>query len=192
MRRVIKIGGSLLLQPNLIEGFCRWHSLQSPADDYLIVGGGNLIEAIRELDALHNLPPDWIHWHCVDLLKSTHHWLADRLPSFDPIQTQEEFAAQKGRPHSCANMIVRVDSFYHQGVDANLPEDWRTTTDAIAGYLAKLLMAEEFVLLKSCDADGALSVAELAKRGIIDEALPMIADGLPKMRIINLAAQIKQ
>ena len=51
-RRVIKLGGSLLLRNSLRRDVLNWLSNQPPAKNIVIVGGGKIIDAVRDLDAL--------------------------------------------------------------------------------------------------------------------------------------------
>ncbi|MCH8101706.1 MAG: hypothetical protein IIB28_00965 [Chloroflexi bacterium] len=49
MVRVIKIGGSLLEDAKVAEAFYRWLAEQPAANNVIIVGGGCLVESLREL-----------------------------------------------------------------------------------------------------------------------------------------------
>ncbi|WP_143543981.1 protein kinase [Rhodopirellula sp. MGV] len=191
MRRVVKLGGSLLLQPQLVSGLRTWLADQTPASNLMIAGGGQLIDAVRELDGIYRSDSPWVHWQCVELLRTTIGWLSQQLPEMQFITTPAQFETLRSPELPNGNYLLQVDSFYNRGVDPILPEDWRTTTDAIAGYLAMRLNADELVLLKSCDTDPTLSIEQLAERGIVDEALPLIAPELPPIRIVNFASLIE-
>ncbi|MCD0461374.1 amino acid kinase family protein [Roseiconus lacunae] len=192
MRRVIKLGGSLLLRPNLSSAFQRWLAQQSPADNYVIVGGGRLIDAVRELHAIHASSAAWTHWNCVQLLQTTFHWLSSQFPHASTITTSDQFQSSIQQTSSDRLCFVQVDAFYFPTDEVVLPEDWRTTTDAIAGYLGKIIDADEVVLLKSCDASSLESLQRWADRGIIDEAMPLIAEGMPPVRIVNFKEWLAQ
>ena len=196
MRRVLKIGGSLLRQETIARRVQDWVSSQEQAETFAIVGGGELIDAIRRLDALSPGDPDSVHWQCVELLQITFSWLARQLDGWTPIHGTEDFdhlrwltANQHEPPPESTRYLMDVNSFYRPGDETPLPEDWTTTTDAIAGWLSILLRADELVLFKSCDVDPQASLDELAARGIIDSALPRLADRLPPIRLVNLATE---
>ncbi|MEE2936794.1 MAG: hypothetical protein VYA84_12460 [Planctomycetota bacterium] len=53
-----------------------WMSQQTPAETLCIVGGGKVIDAIRQLDGVHPGDPAMIHWLCVDSLQTTFHFVA--------------------------------------------------------------------------------------------------------------------
>jgi aspartokinase-like uncharacterized kinase len=185
-RRVVKIGGSLLQTDQLAEKLLAWLAEQPPAETLAIVGGGKLIDVVRELDAKHSLAPKRVHWQCVDLLRVTFQWLATQLPTWKTISNRQQFSERLEAPRSdtAAGMLLAVDSFYYPGLSCPLPESWDTTTDAIAGWLAIETKADELILLKSCDSD-TTNVSELARQGIVDPALPLISDRLPMTQLVN-------
>ena len=187
MRRVVKVGGSLLQQANLPRDLVAWLSSQQPAETLLIVGGGELIEAIRRIDRAALNDPATVHWRCVDLLQTTYQFVKDWYPNWESIETVAEFqrALDCGFSNSRPTLVA-VGSFYRPESDGGLPTDWRTTTDAIAALLAIKCCSDELVLLKSCQVDDSLSINELAAAGIVDEALPLIAAQVDKIRIERL------
>ncbi|MEO1528610.1 MAG: protein kinase [Planctomycetota bacterium] len=187
MRRIVKIGGSLLLDPTLPSRLDQWLESQPPAQTIAIVGGGQLIDAMRGLDATYDCESAWLHWRCVELLRVTFELLCDKLPNWSFVSTHDEFEALQSKPTDNAAFLVAVDTFYSPSNPAPLPEDWSTTTDAIAGWLSILLSADELVLLKSCDVPSATAIAALSQQGIIDGALPGLAERLCPIRYINFA-----
>ena len=211
MRRVIKIGGSLLLQADLPLRLDRWIANQQPSETFAIVGGGEMIESVRRLDRLHAMEPSWVHWHCIDLLRTTFEWLASRLNQWNLVRTSDEFRklcgslseasclSEASRGANCLGghvspkdqvpHLIAVDCFYSPLCPAPLPLDWSTTTDAIAGWLAIQLKADELVLMKSCEVDGPIDLAQLACQGVVDGALELLQGQLPDVRLVNLAAE---
>ncbi|KAA5544304.1 protein kinase [Roseiconus nitratireducens] len=188
MQRVIKIGGSLLLQRGLVPALQRWDRQQAAGENIYIVGGGEIIDAVRRLDARYPADPVEMHWLCVDLLRVTFEMLAGQLPDWSRWKTRDQFRQLSVDPPNGGAHLVCVDAFYHRGCEAPLPESWETTTDAIAGWLAVLLGADELVLLKSCDADSDRPLRGLADAGIVDTALPDLADRLGRVRLVNFLA----
>jgi aspartokinase-like uncharacterized kinase len=186
MRRIIKVGGSLLLRDQLAAKLDAWVRLQPPAQNVAIVGGGELIDAMRRLDERFHRDAEWVHWRCVDLLGTTHDWLGDQLPGWHRRSTAEQFR-ELCSMEGFENHLVRVDSFYRPESGAGLPLSWDTTTDAIAGWLAIVLNADELVLLKSCEPPAWSHLDELAAAGFVDAALPRLVDRLPRLRLVNFA-----
>lgn len=207
MRRVLKIGGSLLLRPHLVHALRAWIAEQPTAETIAIVGGGEMIEAVRRLDANYQCDPIWVHWQCVRMLRTTFELLrrefevaeagdwrsCENAEQFQQLQHSHgltESRSKGSRPtgSQTLNHLVAVDSFYHPDCDAPLPNNWDTTTDAIAGWLAHLVRADELVLLKSCDTDPTATLAELSEQGVIDKAFQRIESGLCPVRLVNFAS----
>ena len=84
---------------------------------------------------------------------------------------------------------MSVSTFYRPDHDFGLPHNWNTTTDAIAAALAAETSSDELVLLKSCSVDDSLSIGQLAETGIVDAALPQIADRVKTIRVETLEQQ---
>jgi aspartokinase-like uncharacterized kinase len=198
--RVIKLGGSLLLFPQLPSALNAWLSRQRPAINVLIVGGGECVEAMRELDALWQLDPQAMHWRCVELLDAT--WqIAKELwpnwPTFGPDICREQADCQQllnfiknlscAVDSSCA-LLVRVRSVYGNSCQ-QLPFDWRTTTDSIAAYLANSLDAQELVLLKSTPHAFDSTAEHAAQMGWVDQAFPNYAPKNYPTRVVHLTSR---
>lgn len=166
---VVKVGGSLLSSPAVaprVHAFCK--SLDRERI-FLIVGGGQLIDAVRRWDDIHALEPVANHWRCVDLLDATFaiaaEWFAFAKPAGDDCRVDQ---------HGANIHLVRVASFYRPGQTFGLPCDWSTTTDAIAVALASHVGCGEATLLKSCDIPDT-SLENMADLGLIDSATPAAA-----------------
>lgn len=191
MRRVIKVGGSLLLRSDLTTAIHHWLSQQSQAESLVIVGGGEMIDAMRNLDQVRDVDPTEMHWICVDLLETTFR-LFSQWFDWPCVATTAELQVAIDTGFSVESpTLVSVSSFYHRqlgcthGVD--IPCDWRTTTDTIAALLAVRSDADELVLLKSCDVAPNESPKQLADDGVVDEAFPIVAPLVKSIRVEKLA-----
>ncbi|MDB4749796.1 hypothetical protein OAF83_02705 [Rubripirellula sp.] len=200
MRRILKIGGSMLLRDNLATAVNGWLD-RHPADQTMvIVGGGKLIDAVRELDRQQPMNPQQVHWMCVDLLTITAKFAALCL-ACPLIATEADWntacqeRAETGNwpsPHwpvTNRPTVIAPAVFYSKRTSIpaiKLPDDWRTTTDSIAGLLAHIADADELVLLKSCPIAPAMSYAQLAEAGIVDQAFPKVSTTLPSVRVEQL------
>ena len=193
MRRVIKIGGSLLLREDLHSAVTSWLQDQAQAENLVIVGGGEVIDAIRHMDALRPRDPERVHWQCVELLRTTFEAIGDLFYNWSQISSPQEFSQARDNGFSVdVPTLLDVNAFYRPGDGSPLPLDWRTTTDAIAGLLAIRTDADELVLLKSCAADPTRTLAELAADGVVDAALPTLADQLKVVRAEKLAITVSR
>jgi len=171
-RQVIKLGGSLLNRPSLAEDLQAWLSLHPARQTGLVIGGGQIIEAVRRLDAVHHLDARGLHWHCVDLMHATFkigsELLDDFVPLDDPPSLERWLADPVDDP---ARALVSPRCFYRRDRHPDvLPQDWSTTSDSIAALLAGRIAADRLVLLKSCEVDPAAPIDSLSAAGIVDEA----------------------
>lgn len=76
---VVKLGGSLLSQPNWPVWLEAWLAAQPPGEFLMIVGGGQTIDAMRYLDQAHTLETRPMHWRCIRLLDATFEVAAEIL-----------------------------------------------------------------------------------------------------------------
>ncbi len=199
MLRVIKIGGSILLRNNLAATVHQWLDAHPADETMVIIGGGKLIDAVRELDQQHTMSPQQTHWMCVDLLTATASFAAE-IFGWPLVATEQEWnvAIEQSKtlpkPHGPAvPTVITPNVFYNRKnsknkniLDMRVPTDWRTTTDTIAALLAHRIDADELVLLKSCPIVSKMSFTKLAEAGIVDEAFPEIATGLKTIRVEQL------
>lgn len=177
--RVIKVGGSLLGRPNLLDDLFAWWSTLDLADDWLLVGGGQMIDAVRVWDRLRPTDPTDVHWQCVEMLRHSRQHLIAAMHADGRWRDR-----MNGTPAEF--QVVDPTVFYHRDAGSPLPENWDTTTDAIAMWIGVCLEADEVILLKSCDVPAELSLGDWIDRGIIDPAcdkLPEFADRLSVQRL---------
>jgi aspartokinase-like uncharacterized kinase len=174
--RVIKVGGSLLDWPGLASNFRRWLAMQPTAGDALIVGGGGLVDKLRELDQSHSLPPAAAHWLAVRCMSLTAAIVAQLLPEATLVNSLEQLRTTEpdGPQVFDAERFLRQE---HGSPDA-LPESWEVTSDSIAARVAKVLQARELVLLKSSLPAGPASRESLARLGYVDRYFPRASRGL--------------
>lgn len=189
MRRVVKIGGSLLRRDDLVPTLTRWFVQQQPAENLVVVGGGAVVDAIRELDEIRPGDPVETHWLCVSLLDVTLRRMASWFP-WPVVTTPEELRRGLSTGFATATpTLVGVGAFYGpeaEGASDVLPTGWETTTDSIAAWLALQVDAGELVILKSCDVNSDWSPEQLSAAGIVDEAFPGIARRIDFLRVERL------
>ncbi len=194
--RVLKLGGSLLSLPDWPNRLRRWLTQHPCQLNLLLCGGGEIVEAVRGLDAAVELPPEFVHWICIDLLSSTTRIAGQLLPEF-PIVTDGQALAQvleqrkrgyDSTTSGVVNYLVEVSSFYSPGAPfAMLTEDWNTTSDSLAAYLACVVEADELVLLKSVSQPaGAETPAAWCALGIVDANFSRVIGNGCAARIVNL------
>lgn len=173
--RVIKLGGSLLGTPSLAERFRAWLREQSPLANVVVVGGGTIVEKLRELDHVHGFAPNQAHWLAIQAMSVTAGVVADALGDAPLVPSLDQLRLQRAGVE-----ILDVEQFMRDdaGGDDPLPESWDVTSDSIAARLAARLGADELVLLKSACQPPGSNWTELAAAGYVDVYFPRAAAGL--------------
>ncbi|GAA5508919.1 hypothetical protein Rcae01_04388 [Novipirellula caenicola] len=207
MRRVIKIGGSLMSRPDLPSCLPKLLDAIAAPDQpatlspetvlpetlspetLVIVGGGELVDSLRSWDQLRSLDPVKTHWQCIDLLQYTFEVISDWFPAWHRVDTAASLqqSMTQGFSTTVPNLIA-VRCFYDRGNQGNLPHDWRTTSDSLAAKLCSDTDADELVLLKSCEVDPSWDRQSLISRGVIDEAFAAFDHADWKLRIVSANA----
>ena len=191
--RVVKLGGSLLDLPDLKRRFFKALPPKQNLKTFVVVGGGDLVNAVRELDAIHDLGSDFTHWMCIDLLSSTAAYLS-KILAVKLLNSCEQLDHElEAQSHSVC--VVDVKCFYHKDLAKPLdsskpilneiPTGWETTSDTLAALLTLQLNARELVLLKSVtlhDRD----IEQWAVNGIVDPIFPKLASKIASVSIRNL------
>lgn len=164
--RVVKVGGSLLDLVDLPVRVRAWQNEHPYPRTLYLLGGGAVVEAVRELDRAHAFPSTLVHWTCVDLMTVNARLMQSTMPWLELVDRPDEllrFVDVDGETSQrCA--IVTTGAVYSQNESVEsgeescsllgefqLPEDWSTTSDTIAAALALKLDADELVLMKSTD-----------------------------------------
>ncbi|MHB8866687.1 MAG: amino acid kinase family protein [Pirellulaceae bacterium] len=190
--RVIKVGGSLLSLPGLGRVLTDWLDRQSILDTLLIVGGGELVDAIRQMDQEYGLDKEVAHWLAVRAMNlngfvvsqlvpggtwtaSLGHWRGDQ----EPNRPRRRFLSP--------DYFLRWEEPMLPGV--RLPLGWHVTSDSIAARVAEVCQAQELVLLKSTVPTTArlpISGAEAVTTGFVDRQFLASAAPVKRIRAVNL------
>jgi hypothetical protein len=163
--RVIKVGGSLLDRldwPRLIGGLVA----ESGADSacLLVVGGGSVVESLRESDARSPHPAERMHRAAIDVMGGTG-WLVARLLELPFVR----------EPGAGRTAVLDVPAWLgREGRLERLPAGWNVTSDSIAADVAACLHAA-LLLAKSGPPPDTADCHELAERGWVDGYFPEAA-----------------
>lgn len=186
--RIIKVGGSLFQYDGLVPALRDWLSLQPPARNLLIPGGGSLVDTVRDLDQRYGLEPPAAHWLSIRLLDVTARLLHLLLPEAEFTDRWDDLRHRLSTDAE-ALLVFSVEEFL-QLHERDLPgrklrPDWSTTSDSIAARVAEVLGAEQLVLLKSADVPCQAGREQLAADRYVDTHFPAAARGLP-VSCVNL------
>jgi len=182
---VVKIGGSLLARDDFVPAMKRRISKlrnDHPARHHVfVVGGGDLVEVLRKIDAQSPLPSDTAHWLAIDLMEVAGgvvaSWLGE-IPSTSEWTELERLVSVPGGTLFLAADFLR--SHEPQLPGDKLPVDWRATSDSIAARLCTCLGATKLRLLKSRrPTEGELAnLAAAARSELVDECMTALAKSL--------------
>lgn len=190
--RVIKLGGSLLTMPNLKQKFQKWcHENPHPLT-LIIVGGGAVVDAVRQIHQGNPLSEKFAHWVCIDLLQHTARIAHRILGNVDLYETmddlQQPFSGSKVNSTTPIVAIVQVGiCFAREYPNMGLPESWDVTSEALAAAFSDMYAAEELVVMKSSDAPGDETDLDLLdSMGFVDPYFADLAAEIEQVRFVNL------
>ena len=164
---VLKVGGSLSRQPRL-AALCQTIGQLGSQHRLLIVpGGGDFADAVRDHYRRYHVSETIAHRMAL-LAMDQYGWLlSDLIPASTAVQDvlSARASAAMGRVPIllAATLLIEADP---------LPHSWQVTSDSIAAWIAGLVGATRFILLK--DVDGLFSAQSDA------------AQLLPIMRVTEL------
>ncbi len=191
--RVIKVGGSLLEWPALAHRLGTWLAAQPPLPNLIVAGGGELADAVRQLDHRCALPPAAAHWMAIRAMDVNALVLSQLLPAASTRLQVRAWDRPPPDSHGCwllmAEHFVRHDD--PRSARTPLPCGWQVTSDSIAARLAEACQAQELVLLKSTLPENRRargSVQDLTQTGLVDPYFATAAAPLGTIRIVNLRA----
>ena len=185
---VIKLGGSLLSQPGWPQGIAkllRAISAVSPADSaasqpshspaLLVVGGGSVVEGLRQIDAASPQPAELVHALAIELMGITARLVA--------ANTGLPLVAAWPNSKARGACLLDVPQWLAENQRlSTLPVGWEVTSDSIAARVAATY-GGELLLVKSVPPlsfpASQNQIKELAAAGWVDSHFPSAAAGLP-------------
>ena len=178
-RIVIKVGGATLFRPDGFERQLRSVLGQfQDAQVWLLVGGGDLVETMRTAHRIYpKLDEEEMHWRCVELLDHTWAIAREIFPTEHVIDSRDDLGKALRMAAVPGIYWVRVSSFYSRSECNNirgswLPKcGWGTTSDTLAWLLGRIIEADRVILMKQCECDPTWTIAEAARRGVVDSEL---------------------
>ena len=199
--RVVKIGGSLLNFRDLAVRLRDWLVEQPPALNVLVVGGGPLVDCLRETDRLHGIGDEVCHHLAIETMGVTTRLVRkmladvgmgtiDVLADADAVERWRTVASTAVSSHGPTSLAVIDPVAFLRREETRddirpLPHTWDVTSDSIAARLATRTNADELVLLKSCLPPSGATVSTAAMAGYFDPVFPIAAGGR-KVRCVNL------
>jgi len=144
---VIKVGGSLALQPEKLKNLCKKLSELSERFRLIVVpGGGEFADTVRTLDKRFSLSPATAHQMAILSMDQYGLLLSDLLPKSRVVREFE------GLLHSLdfgsLPLFLPSDFLFS---DEALENSWDVTSDSIAVYIAHRLHLAQSILVTDVD-----------------------------------------
>ena len=186
--RVCKLGGSLLDQPWISERLQSWLARQTPIRNVLIVGGGMIVDRIRQRWLSGQIDDNAAHWEAIQAMAANAKSCYERglLPDSafaDRIDQLSQFPQVTPLFVDVTWYLRTADSDFPAGP---LPASWDVTSDSIAARVANVLSAEELVLLKSTSAPDSATISSARGANFVDQYFDQAIRGIGAIRWVNL------
>lgn len=166
---VVKVGGSLFVWPGLTPQLHHFLVSLEPANVLLVPGGGEMADAVRQLDQRHGLGEEAAHWLALRAVTVNAYLLAALLNERSSCVVSDiggcEAAWRDG-------LVPILDGYAFAGRDDGRPgclaHAWTAGTDCLALRAAAVLHAGMMVLLKSIAIPADVPWDQAAERGWVD------------------------
>jgi aspartokinase-like uncharacterized kinase len=182
---VYKIGGSLLPLPDLPRRIERMIGAYAGCRPLLVVGGGSVVDVVREWDRIHQLGDESAHRLAVVAMSLNAMLVARLLDGARLVNCLDEARAAW---EQCEIAVVQPEHWlnrYEPKSATPLSHSWSVTSDSIAAWIAAQVGAERLMLVKSVDRPGG-GLRQAARSGRVDAAFPALAMRLPCIEWLNL------
>ncbi len=144
---VVKVGGSLALQPEKLRALCRKLGEVSADHHFVVVpGGGEFADTVRRLDERFGLSSWASHRMAILGMDQYGLLLADLIPKAAAVNTFED--AKRAVAAGRVSVFLSSQVMF---MDDPLANSWAVTSDSIALYIAEVLNAEKLLLVTDVD-----------------------------------------
>lgn len=177
---VIKLGGSLAAANTLLDCLnCIEQHCQGKAV-VIVAGGGEFAEQVRIAQQHWKFDDDCAHAMAV-LAMQQMAWLFKGLKTDFVLTDSVSMITQQS-----GQKILIWSPNLNELNQAGIPANWDITSDSLAAWLAKTLLADELIIVKSAAIDPTLSLEQLSDYGIIDKAFcECVVNGCFSIHIVN-------
>jgi 5-(aminomethyl)-3-furanmethanol phosphate kinase len=171
---VVKVGGSLLGSPELerwLEIFVKF----SDGKIIIVPGGGVFADAVREAQKISNISDAAAHKLALLAMDQYGHLLHSINPHLATAASELEIDERTWQHRAIvwlpSQMVLAEDS---------IPQNWDTTSDSIAAWLAQKMDATHLILLKSDRPENQkLSLKAISEDGLVDFAFQNFVNNQP-------------
>lgn len=168
MRRVVKVGGSLLADRPRLRDLLAALAEGQHGPCVIVPGGGPDADAVRAAQEVEGFSDADAHRRALDAMGRT----GER---FRAIESRLVPCRAPWDPAVNTATALLWDPVLLRGGHPDIPETWDVTSDSLALWLATRMGAPACILVKSADAAPGLDAAALARTGLVDVAFPAFA-----------------
>jgi aspartokinase-like uncharacterized kinase len=168
---IVKIGGSLTANPVLPA----WLELLAECGGgrvIVVCGGGTFGDEVRRAQAQWRFGDLSAHNMAILAMAQTAYLMHGLNPALQLTRTRSDIQRVLHKGQTALWLPFEL-----QRQRSTAHTNWEYTSDSIALDLAHQLNAERLVLVKSCEIDPALSLAQLGDAGIVDQRFGALSDG---------------
>ena len=162
---VVKVGGSLLDLQSWPERLAELIGCLDfePLAPLFVVGGGRVVDGLRELDAARPRPPALMHDLAIDAMSLTARIVADALGM--PVVSQA----------TATGVLDAATWLRSTGRAARLPAGWHVTSDSIAALVAAETGRGLLLAKRTPPPEGGYDLERIAAAGWVDAHFPVAA-----------------
>jgi aspartokinase-like uncharacterized kinase len=212
-KHVMKLGGSLFLFPNFAEQLRHWwrhlqvreHELE-PTPWFVVVGGGKVVDAVRQWDETHELPARDSHQLALAGMSVTAQFVARLMdwplavlsPNFTSEQCETGWSPSSGgvgaahakfrpgiRQHQAfPDCPLVIDLSVAVAADPELPASWEVTSDSLALWFAHRIGSRRLVLMKAVNPlETPVKIGKIAQDGWVDAYFSRMWSKAPEVEV---------
>lgn len=133
--RVVRLGGSLLDLADIAKRIRDWIAQQSDAVNLLIVGGGTMVDVVREMDRIHRLEAASSHRLALMSMRISAQLVAELLPEAILVNNLSGLLPPSIGDHQ--NGILECTPLPHTGSPTNLQTALMASQNTDAGYFVE-------------------------------------------------------
>jgi aspartokinase-like uncharacterized kinase len=175
---IIKLGGSLSHSDALLDCLNTLEKKYQGRAVVIVPGGGAFADQVRLAQQRWQFDDTTAHHMALLAMQQMALLIKGLKPDFTIVHRVAEI---QNRQHT---VIWSPDSIELD--NAGIPASWDITSDSLAAWLARKLLATELILIKSATIDANLSLHELAEQHIVDKAFcDFVVQAAFKIGIIN-------
>jgi aspartokinase-like uncharacterized kinase len=185
MTIVLKLGGSLLTDPELKLTLSELQSTFIGRKCLYVVGGGAATDVVRNWSSVHQLSSEVSHQLAIASMGLNRRFV-ESITGWITVCSRgeaDEYWAGNRSP-----VLLDVEQFLarQETISGQVPRDWQFTSDSISAWVATHWPADELILLKSCMLPTELKLDQAADQLLVDSFFPQASRGIRFLRWCNV------